>query len=501
MNLKALLLMLCAILAGFGLFKGSRRHAKERGSPLVQGEKPFVIIIPSYNNSAFVEKNLRSVFAQNYKNYRVIYIDDHSADDTHLKAKKIIAELQQSQRTHLIRNEQNLGALANLYNAIHSCQDQEIIVLVDGDDFLAHEQVLSILNQAYQDPSVWMTYGNFLDYPAYSQYPVRCKEISEGVIRRNSFRKQEWVATHLRTFYASLFKKIALRDLVYRGRFFPMGWDLAFMLPLLEMSGPHVKFIKEILYLYNRNNPISDHRVNFSFQQECALAVRAKKPYARLQELKSASEGLGVDIAVLYSGDPMQLHTLLDSLNRYAAPIGKITVLCPLVKRKDAILDELEQAFPAACFVYTDKFKEAVLKLVEENPLDKSRYLLLAQDQLVLKDFISLQDSAELLQKTEAFGLYFSLGAHLAEDQTLLPVRHAGAKESLLGWQPSCSSGPWKNPAPLDLVLYSKKELKNLLATAPFNSREELAALLENGRPADAPSLFYATAKCAFTKQ
>lgn len=151
-NFKFLLLIVCAALALFGLHKGwnNHKHKQKQIAPAIHEEKPFVIIVPSYNNSAFVEKNLRSIFSQSYKNYRVIYIDDHSADDTYLKAKNLIADLQQTHRTELIRNEQNLGALANLYNAIFRCHDYEIVVLVDGDDFLAHEHVLSTLNQAYQ---------------------------------------------------------------------------------------------------------------------------------------------------------------------------------------------------------------------------------------------------------------------------------------------------------------------------------------------------------------
>ncbi len=45
-------------------------------------EKPFVFIIASYNNSEWYKNNLDSVFAQDYENYRIIYIDDASPDGT-----------------------------------------------------------------------------------------------------------------------------------------------------------------------------------------------------------------------------------------------------------------------------------------------------------------------------------------------------------------------------------------------------------------------------------
>ena len=44
--------------------------------------KKIVIIIPSFNNRQWYERNLTSVVAQEYDKFRVIYIDDCSSDGT-----------------------------------------------------------------------------------------------------------------------------------------------------------------------------------------------------------------------------------------------------------------------------------------------------------------------------------------------------------------------------------------------------------------------------------
>ena len=44
--------------------------------------KKFVFIIPSYNNTKNIEKNLNVIREQTYKNWRIIYINDCSTDDT-----------------------------------------------------------------------------------------------------------------------------------------------------------------------------------------------------------------------------------------------------------------------------------------------------------------------------------------------------------------------------------------------------------------------------------
>lgn len=274
-KLKIIIPLILIFLAPFILYRGKIREKKFK----VTEQKPFAIIIPSYNNSRFCERNLRSVLDQNYENFRIIYIDDCSTDDTYEKVKNYL--LNQPIKATLIHNNANKGALANLYDAIHSCSNEEIILTLDGDDFLAHDNVLTKLNEVYANPKVWLTYGNFVDYPTYTQDPVICKKLT----KLHSFRKQEWVTSHLRTFYAGLFKKIKLEDLLYQGKFFPMAWDLPMMFPMLEMAGDHIFFVKDVLYLYNRENPLNDHKVNVRLQAECAQYARSLTPYKKLKTL------------------------------------------------------------------------------------------------------------------------------------------------------------------------------------------------------------------------
>lgn len=292
MKIFKTLLQLCtlAILA-FGFMKGYEFYKENKAQrqlakkAVVSKEKPFVIIIPSYNNSAFCEKNLYSVLTQNYSNFRIIYIDDASKDDTHDRVRQIIADSSYKDKVQLIHNEENRGSLANIYNAVHTCKDEEIVVIVDGDDFLAHENVLVKLNKVYTLSPIWMTYGNYLDYPSYKQKPVCCKPLPKSVVFNNSYRKHEWVSSHLRTFYAGLFKQIRKEDLCYKGSFLPMAGDLAIMMPMLEMSGKHTRFITDVMYLYNRSNPLNEHKVNLGLQSECATHVRSLPKYKRLKAL------------------------------------------------------------------------------------------------------------------------------------------------------------------------------------------------------------------------
>ena len=54
------------------------------------------------------------------------------------------------------------------------------------------------------------------------------------------------------------------------------------MFPMLEMAGNRQEFIKDLLYVYNDENPISDHKIRRKEQILAAKEIRGKKRYARV---------------------------------------------------------------------------------------------------------------------------------------------------------------------------------------------------------------------------
>ncbi len=246
-------------------------------------EKAFVIVIPSYNNKDWYKKNLNSVLFQDYRNYRVIYIDDASSDGTAALVESYIKENNQEKRVSLRKNEKRHLALANLYQAIHSCKPDEIIITVDGDDWLASDKVLSYLNTIYSDPDVWMTYGQFIYYP--EERHGYAELVPEEVLLKNGVREHPGGPTHLRTFYAKLFQMIHKEDMLQEGNFFPMAWDVAFLLPIMEMAGTHARFIPDVLYVYNTSTTLHDHLVNPSLQVSLDAMIRKQKKYQPVEKI------------------------------------------------------------------------------------------------------------------------------------------------------------------------------------------------------------------------
>jgi len=244
----------------------------------------FVIVVPSYNNEQWVEKNLDSIFSQDYPHFRVVYINDKSKDRTGELVQQYIKNYNLEHKCTYIENKTNRGALYNLYYAIHACDDKEVVVTVDGDDWLAHSGVLTRVSQEYQDPNVWMTYGQ---YVVSSNGSLGCCDYYDSeVIGTNNFRKDRWKASHLRTFYAKLFKLIKYRDLQHQGRFFKVTWDLAMIFPMLEMAQERHRFIPDVLYVYNVENVLNDFKIYPQEQLDIEVYLKNKKEvYSRIDFL------------------------------------------------------------------------------------------------------------------------------------------------------------------------------------------------------------------------
>lgn len=247
---------------------------------LLNEERHIVVVICSYNNSNFYKWNLDSVVSQEYTNYHVVYVDDCSSDDTYRLVTEYLKDHPAKDHFIVMQNQERRKALANLYYTIRSCKPTDIIVILDGDDRFTHSRVLQRINQAYADPNIWLTYGQFREYP--SGVFGFCRPYPRHIIERNTFRYYPDTPSHLRTFYAGLFHKIKKEDLLYQGDFFPMTYDLAIMFPMIEMARTHHIFIGDILVDYNNNNPLNDHNLGKGLQRKYDLIIRARNCYSEV---------------------------------------------------------------------------------------------------------------------------------------------------------------------------------------------------------------------------
>ncbi|HRN78481.1 MAG TPA: glycosyltransferase family 2 protein [Candidatus Dependentiae bacterium] len=416
------LLLAGSILVGMlpFLFQNSRTKKYKISESLPQ--KPLVVIIPSYNNAQWYQKNLDSVRTQQYENYRVIYIDDCSTDGTADLVEQYITKYNLTDKFTLVKNKTRRRALANHHTAVHMCADQEIIVQLDGDDWFKHDQVLQRVNQAYADPAIWLTYGQYEEFP--SGKVGRCKPMLPAAVVHNCHRECSWVTSALRTFYAGLFKQIKLQDLLYQGDFFTVACDLAFMFPMIEMAKGHVQFIDEVLYVYNRSIQTNDDKIAFIEQVHADNVIRARSKYEPLEQLPLTVQN--PTIALIIRGiDDAQLR---QSITTYATGI-------------DA--------------VYTIQHEHELAHLL--TTIDAS-HIMLTHDRMQCIQPIDVRMCAQLLQQTKAHS--FHIGLDFDQEPEKPPLTHV--HEDIYVWQFADAAYAWRAAYNWNMTLYPKEIITSI---------------------------------------
>jgi glycosyltransferase involved in cell wall biosynthesis len=206
----------------------------------------FKIISTVKNAEKYVGKCIESVSNQTYKNWEMFVINDCSKDNSLNEILKY-----KDERINIINNTESHFKLENISRAIKEIKNSnDIIVMLDGDDWLYDKDVLGYLNDVYET-NVWLTYGQY--EPASKSYSYYCNEIDYRTYRKRAI----WRTSHLKTFRKFLFDNIKREDFISKSsKQYYVTDDAAFMFPMIEMSGIHSKFISKILYVYNDLNPL-----------------------------------------------------------------------------------------------------------------------------------------------------------------------------------------------------------------------------------------------------
>ena len=417
-----------------------------------QEDKSFTFIVLTQNNIDSIEQNFHSIHQQHYQRYHIIYIDQGSTDGTLDSIKSFMK--QQEHLITLIECKKDYEVFQKYHEVVHNCLDAEVIIHLYGSDWLAHDDVLSSLNQSYTNPDVWLTYGQYLDYSSYKKglYNPQPKRVRY----KKRIQRAPWVVAPFKTYYASLFKKM----LIEPGYFLSIESDNALLFPLAEMGKAHVRFIPDVLYIHNEKIPMGKRKHKLAF-----MAGKIAK-----SALTKNSQNLA-DLMIFSENHPDQLKTCLESSNTYLQGIHRIYVIYDCNEKSFAGYERLKQQFPHVNFIRPayyarSDFKDSVLNVLLEN---SSSYVILTTDQVSLKQNISLSVCVEAMRKTRAYGFYFHLGK--GEEET----RGVGiVPDGVYMWNIRKNEGPWGEPDSLKMGLYRRLDLEKDLKNLSFSSTQSL---------------------------
>ena len=151
----------------------------------------------------------------------------------------------------------------NVYEACSELPPNRIVAWLDGDDWLAHPRALETIARMHADGAD-CTYGSF--------------QFSDGRIPKlrayaGDYRKEPWLATHLKTFRAGLLASAPAEELQLDRQWIEMACDMTIMFAVLKRARNAV-FCPEILCVYNYASSW-EHRFTAANRAREAEIVRA----------------------------------------------------------------------------------------------------------------------------------------------------------------------------------------------------------------------------------
>jgi glycosyltransferase involved in cell wall biosynthesis len=215
----------------------------------------FCFVISSYNNERNIYNNLLSVIKQDYPNWRAIYINDCSTDKTERMFFDIVNKYRVSDKFVYIKNDKQMHQMYNKFHAYKLVEVDEIVCILDGDDWLAHNNVLQTLCVKYKNSDSQVITSNF---NSFVNGEIVATQLYHPFYKNTNRIRQtkQYLFRHLKTGYGRLFKAIPEEYLQYNGEWLDMCTDLAEMFSVAELAGGKVSQIDDVLYIYNADNSI-----------------------------------------------------------------------------------------------------------------------------------------------------------------------------------------------------------------------------------------------------
>jgi tetratricopeptide (TPR) repeat protein/CTP:molybdopterin cytidylyltransferase MocA len=225
-----------------------------RHPPLAEAERrapPLRVVVPFYNAGAYLERCVASLRAQDCADVTLVFVDDASTDGC---AAALPAA---GPRVVRLLNRRRSGPLASLHRALTRADsapaDDEVVVVVHGEDWLAADDALRAVAEVYRTTDCRATYGQF-------------RHVDGRYGHAKPFPDAGWFADpahrdHLAppvSFRADLYRELVERDPGLGCFKHPDGsWrrelEPALMPPLLALAGfSRVVFQDRPLVVYNR---------------------------------------------------------------------------------------------------------------------------------------------------------------------------------------------------------------------------------------------------------
>ena len=163
------------------------------------------IIIPNYNNGKFLDKSIRSVIKQSFRNWRIYIVDDNSNDNS----RSILKKYKNNKKIKLYYLKKNMGP-SYCRNYAISKSKSELIAFLDSDDFWAKHKLKKQIDFMKRNKLAF-TFTDYIPFFNQSDRYLKATNIDKS-LNYNQFIHNSSIGTSTMIIKRSIIKNIRFKN-------------------------------------------------------------------------------------------------------------------------------------------------------------------------------------------------------------------------------------------------------------------------------------------------
>lgn len=104
----------------------------------------LAVVIPCFNHADYLEATVTCLLNQTYRPFQVIFVEDHSTDETWARLHYLTSNFPDNIKVTLQRNDRNRGQSASINLGIEQTR-ASLYTILNDDDYLAHDGLEAIV--------------------------------------------------------------------------------------------------------------------------------------------------------------------------------------------------------------------------------------------------------------------------------------------------------------------------------------------------------------------
>lgn len=228
------------------------------------------LILPVYKVSDYIERCVKSVMNQTYKNIECILVDDASPDDSIEICERLIAEYDGSIRFKIVHHEKNRGISA-ARNTGTDVATGDYISYMDSDDELLPDCIEKLVRPIEKDPTIEMVVANY-GFCRESSFDPQMR-----IVEEQDFAQRELACEYYynqKGFLGTVWNRLLKREFIVQNHVYSieglMFEDLLWTFYVMKYLR-HLYVIPDVTYKY-RLHPVSFIATNT--KERCAFHYR-----------------------------------------------------------------------------------------------------------------------------------------------------------------------------------------------------------------------------------